>query len=188
MSSRRRRKKKNTGGGSDAFEINVTPMIDMFSVLNTFLLMTAVFSATGQVQVQIPFFSSAPPPTEKQIEKTKSRTIDIKFTNDEITLTVGWSDSSLKSEEFTLKTDPTGLDELQERIYKARMEDPKLDKATLHVLDDTTYQTTYAVLDSIKVLKKSRQPLVWPEDYKLPPGEMKETLIPKIVFGDVVTQ
>src|SRR5689334_1179184 len=46
-------------------ELNIMPFIDIFSLLNTFLLMSAVFLSVGVIEVQIPFLSSNPPKDEK---------------------------------------------------------------------------------------------------------------------------
>ena len=54
-------------------ELNIVPFIDVFSMLNTFLLMTAVFTAIGIIEVQIPFLTSAPPPKEEL-----TRSLDVK--------------------------------------------------------------------------------------------------------------
>jgi len=54
-------------------ELNIMPFIDVFSLLNTFLLMSAVFLSIGILEVQIPFLTSAPP--EK---KEDSRSLEIK--------------------------------------------------------------------------------------------------------------
>ena len=41
--SKRFRIRKRAKGPNDPVHVNITPMVDMFSVLNSFLLMAAVF-------------------------------------------------------------------------------------------------------------------------------------------------
>jgi biopolymer transport protein ExbD len=56
----RRRRAKRPGIGYRDIELNIMPFIDVFSLLNTFLLLSAVFFSLGMLEVQLPFFSNAP--------------------------------------------------------------------------------------------------------------------------------
>ena len=66
MSNKKKKKRRKKIVYRD-IQLNIMPFIDVFSLLNTFLLMSAVFLSVGIIEVQIPFLTSAPP--EKQDEK-----------------------------------------------------------------------------------------------------------------------
>ena len=53
MSRRKKRKK----AAYNEIVLNIMPFIDVFSMLNTFLLYSAVFLAVGIIEVQIPYLS-----------------------------------------------------------------------------------------------------------------------------------
>ena len=62
-----RRKKKHKGGGevdTGAPELNIMPFIDIFSMLNTFLLLSVALWVRI-IEVQIPFLSNSPDVKEK---------------------------------------------------------------------------------------------------------------------------
>lgn len=173
--------------GEESFELNVTPMIDMFSVLISFLLITAVFSATGQMRVEVPFLSSKPPPTKQEVEKNKpEKVVTLIIDTDKVKLEVGLSDNSQTVKKDEYKTDDKGLDDLQGKLYALRQEDGKFDKVTVMSEMDVKYETLVAVLDAMRELKPGRQPIPWPADYKLPTGIDPSALIPKIIFGNVI--
>ena len=56
-----------------AVELNVMPFIDIFSLLCTFLLMSAVFLSIGILEVQVPFLTNAAMSEAKKKEKLKER-------------------------------------------------------------------------------------------------------------------
>lgn len=178
--------RKRSSGQDGPIELNVTPMIDMFSMLNSFLLMTAVFSATGAVRVEVPFLSSKPPPTQKEMDDKPEKVVTLIVDNDMAKLEIGLSNnsSSVKKEEF--KVDPAGLDALQAKLYAIRSEDPMFDKVTVMTETDTKYEKLIQVLDAMRELKPGRAPIPLPADYKLPVGTDRNALIPKIVLGNVI--
>lgn len=178
--------KKRSKGPPAPVEINVTPMIDMFSMLNSFLLMTAVFSATGQIRIEVPFLSSKTPPTKQEVEKDPQKVVTLILENEKMVLEVGLSNNSTKVEKDEFKTDPAGLDLLQEKLYKLRTEDPRFDKVTVMTELDTKYDILIQVLDSMRELKPGRAPIPIPAGYKLPVGVDQNALIPKIVLGNVI--
>src|SRR5690242_5526162 len=55
------RRRKRRGVAYEDVELNIMPFIDIFSMLNTFLLFSAVFLSVGIMEVQIPFLSNAKP-------------------------------------------------------------------------------------------------------------------------------
>ena len=183
MSKFRFKKRKKS---AESFDINVTPMLDMFSVLIAFLLLTAVFSSTGQIRVEIPFLSSKPPPPQEDLDKNpqKSVTITVDTALVKMDLSTDASSKDNESKEFPL-TDK-GLDDLQARLYQIRSEDPKFDKVTLMTELDVKYETLVQVIDTMRELKPGRQPIPYPPDVKPPVGVDTDALIPKIVLGNVI--
>lgn len=179
----RLRKRKKS---SESFEINVTPMIDMFSVLISFLLITAVFSATGALRVEVPFLSSKPPPTKQEIDNKPEKVVTLIVDTDKVFVEVSMSNSSAKAKKDEYKIDASGLDKLQGQLYSIRQENAKFDKVTVMTEMDVSYETLTKVLDACRELQPGRQPIPWPSEYKMPAGMDPSSLIPKIVLGNVI--
>jgi biopolymer transport protein ExbD len=178
--------KKRSKGQEEPVEINVTPMIDMFSVLNTFLLMSAVFSATGFTRIEVPFFSSKPPPPQKELDEKPEKVVSITVDNADVTMEVGVSNNSSGVKKDTYKTDDAGLDLMQAKLYELRKENPKFDKVTMMTELDVKYETLIKVIGACRELKAGRPPIPWPAEYKLPVGVDSGTLIPKIILGNII--
>ena len=178
--------RKKKAKALESFDINVTPMIDMFSVLISFLLMTAVFSATGQIKIEVPFLSSKPPPPQKEIEAKPKKTLTVIVDNTEAVLEVGSTASSASPEKYTYKYDERGFEEFQSKLYFIRTADATVDLATVMTELDVPYETLVKVLDAMRELRPGRQPIPMPADYKVPSGVDKNALIPKIVLGNII--
>ena len=184
MSRKFRFKKRKKS--EDSFELNVTPMLDMFSVLIAFLLLTAVFSSTGQSRVEVPFLSSKPPPTQEELDKTPVKNLTVTLDTATVKLEVATSASSKALESKTFNIDDQGLDDLQNRLYQLRSEDPKVDKVTLMTELEVKYENLIRVVDAMRELKPGRQPIPYPDGIKPPAGVDPAALIPKIVLGNVI--
>ncbi len=177
-----KRRKKNP----DGFEINVTPMLDMFSVLIAFLLLTAVFSSTGQIRVEVPFLSSKPPPPQEELEKKDEKSATVTVDNAVVKLEVSTTASSRSLESKEYPIDDKGLDDFQARLYQLRSEDPKFDKVTVMTELEVKYENLIKVMDAMRELKPGRQPIPYPSGVKPPIGVDPGALIPKIVLGNVI--
>ena len=59
--SKRKKKKKHEPKAAEA-ELNIMPFIDIFSMLNVFLLVSATFINIGLIRVQVPFLTGQPFP------------------------------------------------------------------------------------------------------------------------------
>ena len=104
MNKKQKKKKKRKAIKYRDIELNIMPFIDVFSLLNTFLLMSAVFIAIGVLEVQIPFLSSAPPDT-KDNERTLDISVDVE--KEKIEVTTVWSrapENEAQREQAPLKT------------------------------------------------------------------------------------
>jgi biopolymer transport protein ExbD len=184
--SRKFKLKKRSKGPEGPVEINVTPMIDMFSVLNSFLLMAAVFSASGLVRVEIPFLSSKPPPTQEEVDKNPQKVLTVVVDNDAVVLDVSQTNTSQGPQKDKFDLNPQGLDKLQEKIYEMRLADKRIDKVTIMTELDVPYEKLVMVLDSLRVLAPGRPPIPLAADYKIPFGVDRNALIPKIVLGNII--
>ena len=72
------RKKKRMGAdGGGSIELNVMPFIDVFSLLTTFLLFSAVFVQIGILEVQVPFLSNSNPPDNSKPSRDLSIKLDV---------------------------------------------------------------------------------------------------------------
>jgi biopolymer transport protein ExbD len=161
-------------------------MVDMFSVLISFLLIAAVFSATGQARVDVPFLSSRPPPEEKKEERDPPVSLTLVIALDKLELQVSGGTIGDDPQKFEYLLVESGLDELQAKVYDLRKADLRVDSVTLMTDEELKYEQLVKVIDALRVLKPSRPPLDLPEDYKAPRGVDREALIPKIVMGNVI--
>jgi biopolymer transport protein ExbD len=184
--SKKFRLAKRSKGPDDPVEINVTPMIDMFSVLNSFLLMAAVFSASGLIRVEIPFLSSKPPPTQEEIDKNPQKVLNLVIDNEYVVLDISTTASASTPTKDKFDLTPQGLDQLQAKIYEIRLADKRVDKVTVMTELEVTYEKLVLVLDTLRILKPGRPPIPLPADYKMPYGVDHAALIPKIVLGNII--
>ena len=86
----RKRKNKIYDGG-DSVELNIMPFIDIFSLLCTFLLFSAVFVAVGIHVVQVPFLSNAA--SEKGEDNKRIMKVKVDVSVNRIDLTTSWSEA-----------------------------------------------------------------------------------------------
>lgn len=169
-----------------AFEVNVTPMLDLFSVLIIFLLATSVFSATGETRIEVPFLSSQPPPKQDDLEKVVEKTVSLTIDMDSVKYQQATATASIVAEEFEVPLTEDGLDKIQAKIYSIRKENPKFDKVTVFTQPEVNYEKLVMVLDTVRVLKPNRTPIPFPEGYKLPLGVDPLSLVTKVVLGNVI--
>ena len=129
-------------------ELNVMPFIDVFSLLVTFLLMSAVFLSVGILEVQIPFLTSAPP------EKTPDeRVLDVKvdMEKDKIEVTAEWSKPPVNAQKKEFKVTKEDIAAMHKFLVDIRRSSPELDKLSFFTEDDVIYKDMAHVLDAIKI-------------------------------------
>ena len=178
--------KKKKYKAAEQFDINVTPMVDMFSVLISFLLITAVFSATGQARVDVPFLSSRPPEEKNEPEKDPPVNLTVVIQDSKVELEVTGGKIGENPQTFEFQLVETGLDELQAKIYQYRKDDLRVDTVTFMTDEEIRYEKLVMVLDAVRVLKPNRDPIPVPADYKFPRGVDQDSLIPKVIMGNVI--
>ena len=178
MAKKKRRKSKKTAD----VDLNLMPFIDVFSILTTFLLISAAFVSMGIIEVQIPFFTNAPPSKDKP-----ARLLDIKVDVEKTKVslrteyTVAPTNANERDYEFT----DDGLDQLHRDLVSLRQKEPDSDKVTLFSDDDVLYQDLVRVLDAIKNLKPDDPKLTVNEE----DGENERKLgqlYRKVVMGSVI--
>jgi hypothetical protein len=179
------RKKRKKIPKKDEFdiELNIIPFIDVFSMLNTFLLFSAVFVATGIIEVQIPFLSSAPPPKE-DVERSISVKVDL--AKDKIECITSWSPGPENEQKWSFDNNKEGMKELHARLVQIRRDNPNTDKLTFFTEDDVIWENISAVLDHIKLREETDpvfESLGADGKTKIPD---RENLFPKIVMGSVI--
>lgn len=164
-------------------ELNIMPFIDVFSLLNTFLLFSAVFVSIGIIEVQIPFFSNAP--SEPQEEPKSSRTLAVKveMSTSEVKLSSEWSEPPTEAQSWDYPLTDAGVADFHGQLVRIRVDEAEnVNKVDFFSEDDVTYDQLAQVLDAVK--------LRWEGDPLLPEadghGPVELFLFEKIIMGDVL--
>ena len=176
-----RKKKKSKQLVYEDCELNIMPFIDVFSVLNVFLLMSAAFVTLGSIKVQIPFLSN------KKSDAKPTRVLEVKVDaeKDQVTLISNYTMAPRdeKSQKYPLTE--AGLESMRTELVRLRTSDPKLDLVTLMTEDELTYDQVIKLIDTIKTRRPTDPEIAMsstePEDLK-----DKGYLFPKVVMGSVI--
>lgn len=161
-------------------QLNIMPFIDVFSLLNTFLLMSAVFLSVGIIEVQIPFLSSAPP-DKKQDDKSCSVKVDMSKENFEVNAEHCGVDASKK-----FKADKGGAGEMHAHLVNIRKQNLDTDKLQFFTEDDVIWGDVAMALDAIK-LRGSKDPVLVKKDATdAERAAASEFLFPKVVMASVI--
>lgn len=179
------KKKHKMSLAQSSCELNVMPFIDIFSLLCTFLLFSAVFISIGVIEVQVPFLTNAAPSKSNDDQK-KQKFLDLTLSvsTSKIELTTKWDAEEDKKDSYTFSNNAAGLKELHAKLLESKKTDPKTDKITIFIDDDVSYDNTIQILDHIKIKDLSSK--------KSPAKDSKENinndegLYPKIIFGSVI--
>jgi len=164
-------------------ELNIMPFIDVFSLLNTFLLMSAVFIAIGVLEVQIPFLSSAPPET-KETDRTLDITVDVE--KDKIEVTTVWSRAPENEEKKEWPLSKNGAAELHKFLVNVRKTYPEYDKVSLFTADDVTWKDVAMVIDAIKTRLPGDPIIVPPNSTDVEKAMATDFIYPKVVMSSVM--
>jgi biopolymer transport protein ExbD len=145
-------------------ELLLVPMIDIFTVLVTFLLMTAVFSKTVILQLNLPAAQTEfrDPPPGLQIEvMVRKDLLQVADRNSGPLATIPNTAAGYNYE---------GLTDYLKRI-KAKF--PEKTDATILLESDTSYDTVVQVMDRVRVFET-----------KQGPNTVQAELFPDISIGD----
>jgi biopolymer transport protein ExbD len=160
-------------------ELNVMPFIDIFSLLCTFLLFTAVFVSIGIHEVQIPFLTNASDPNSKnKPERTLELAVHIE--EDSIELEKSYTMPPVDKTRDNYPKNDEGVLDLHKKLVELKVQNPSLESAKLYSDENTTVDFLVKVLDSVR-LKHEGDPELFNES-----GKQSEDLIPKVIMGDVI--
>jgi len=128
-------------------EMNLVPMIDIFTVLVTFLLMTAVFYRTVVLELNLPVSQteSTPPPPTLQLEILVRKA----------KLEVADRGSGLLSE-FPNGATGYDLDKLSEYLQRVKEKYPDKLDASILLEPDVPYDTLVQVMDTVRVVEQKQ--------------------------------
>ncbi len=177
------RKKRRKSPQPKEADLNIMPFIDIFSMLNTFLLVSAAFINIGLIEVQIPFLTNAPPPENKP---PRSLDVHVAVEKDKVELESRWSAAPVdeKKTEYTL--DEPGLLKLHKDVIALRQADPESDKLNVHSEDDVPYKTLVKVLDSVMLRQKGDPVFEEKEGSDLQRLRAKEYIYRKVIMAGVI--
>ena len=186
MSHGKKRKRNLSPPGPEAPELNIMPFIDIFSMLNTFLLVSAAFLGLGILEVQIPFLSNSPDLKE---EPARSYSLRIDVSELEVKVTGQWTAEPIEKAETTYTLTDVDLARLHADLIGIRTKIPDNDKATVYVDDVVPYEQVIKVLDAIKTIKEGDPPLnlpAKPDEDPSKPKARQTYLFEKVVMGSVI--
>lgn len=175
-------------------ELNIMPFIDIFSMLNTFLLFTAVFLSVGILEVQIPFLSSSPPPDDPKEAREFKVAVDV--TKEQIEIQSSYSMPPEQLQKFPFPNNKDGIKQMHDKLVQLRKDNPNTDKATIYSDDDVLWDALSQVLDGVMLREEKDPVFAVPKDAlkdsKDPKAREKAELLtkvyvyPKIVMGSVM--
>ena len=166
MARRRWRKKESLTAGTDIMEIlNLTPMMDVFTVLVVFLLITAVFTSITIMDLSVPTSAGGPDSNRPN------------FAIEVIVRKAGLEIANGRTVETTIpkKDDKYDLKKLSEMLVQLKAQYPEKEEATVLMEPKVEYDHLIQVMDTVRVA------------YVRPEGSQeidKTVLFPKISIGD----
>jgi biopolymer transport protein ExbD len=179
------------GSVSATVELNLMPFIDIFSLLTTFLLFSAVFVHIGILEVQIPFLTNAPPPPTKS-----PRSISVKVELEDKTIIIGteYSEPPIDQQKYEFEHSDVGIAAMHKKLIEIRSTSEDNDKLTLYVDDTVIFSKLTKVLDEIKFINTGEhqfKPVMTAADADEPvlktvPEDRALELYPKVVMGSVM--
>ena len=183
MSGSKRRKWGASSSGPDAPELNIMPFIDIFSMLNTFLLVSAAFIGLGIIEVQVPFLSNSPEVKELP-ERSFSIRVDIE--DAEIKVTSLWTAAPIDKQLKTFKADDADILKFHQEMIALRTKVPDNDKVTVYAADTVKYELLVKSLDAIKTLKENEPRLALPNAEERRKLGKDAYIYEKVVIGSVI--
>lgn len=180
---RKKKRKGNDGGGS--IELNVMPFIDVFSLLTTFLLFSAVFVQIGILEVQVPFLSNSNPPNMDKPSRDLEIKIDLR--KDYVEVQTAYTQPPVNETATKFDISEKGIADYHNKLVELRVGNPEIDKLTLFSDDDVEYDVIAKVLDATKFLKETDpKSITQPEPKKGEPARRQLLLFPKVIMGSVM--
>jgi biopolymer transport protein ExbD len=186
--SRRRRKRhiSDSGDLDEAAELNIMPFIDVFSVLNTFLLMSAVFLSVGIIKVQVPYLTNKSEPTKPK----RSMVVDVRMDVGGIEVSTHFSAPPENRQIYKYPLSAAGINDMHKRLVETRRGNMDTDLVTLYCEDEVVYEDIAKVLDAVK-LRRPGDPdfnniFNGEDDDPVEKANNKIFVYPKVVMGSVI--
>lgn len=183
MSGHKKRRRPDSGTGPTAPELNIMPFIDIFSMLNTFLLVSAAFIGLGILEVQIPFLSNS---SDVKEPPARSFSIRVDVADAEIKVTSEWSAAPIDKDVKTFKVDDAEITKFHQEMIALRVKAPENDKVTLFAEDSAKYEIVIKALDAIKTMKENEPKPALPNAEELRKAGKDVFLFEKVVIGSVI--
>ena len=134
-------------------ELNIMPFIDIFSMLNTFLLFSAVFLSIGIIEIQVPFISNAKPPEDDKPSRLIEVVVEVE--RQKLILVTRYSAPPVNEKEDEYTMDEAGVSEFHNKLIEIRTANPDTDLVQVFTEDDVTYENLTKVLDAIKIRREN---------------------------------
>jgi biopolymer transport protein ExbD len=173
VAKKKRQKYKDIG-------LNVMPFIDVFSLLNTFLLMSAVFLSVGILEVQIPFLSPQKPDKEQD---DKACDVKVDMTKEKVEATATNCKVDPKKE---FQISDAGMKELHKYLVDVRRANQDTDKLQLFTEDDVIWKDIAKALDAIKLRLPGDPVFTLTTGSDIDKALAAEFLFPKVVMASVM--
>lgn len=182
---RHRKRKKPSKGNDGPIDLNVMPFIDVFSLLTTFLLFSAVFIQIGILEVQVPFLSNSNPPDMAKPVREISIKLDLR--KDYVEIQTAYSQPPLNETADRFDITEAGVNDMHAKLVGLRIANPESDKLTLFADDDVKFETIAKILDATKFLKEGDSKAIQQPDPKKQLTEQRQMfLFPKVIMGSVM--
>jgi biopolymer transport protein ExbD len=181
--SKKHKRRSSGGAGPESPELNIMPFIDIFSMLNTFLLVSAAFVGLGILEVQVPFLSNSP-----EVKEPPARAFNIRVdvADAEIQVTSEWTEQPFEKSVKTFKATDADIDLFHQEMIQLRTKVPDNDKVTLFADDTVKYEILIKAIDAIKSMKEKEPPLDLPNADELRRTGRDRYLFEKVVIGSVI--
>lgn len=154
-------RRRNTARRHEVAELNITAFMNLMVVLVPFLLITAVFTRTAIVELNIPATDNRiaeQPPIRPQISLYRDR--------------IAWSDGQSLPQSHARQDDQRELQQLRQWLQGFQSRHPDNTQALLLVAPDVDYAALIAVMDHIRSYPNSGTP------------NQPQPLFPEISLGD----
>lgn len=175
--------KKKMQPSVNQVELNVMPFIDVFSLLCTFLLFSAVWIAIGILEVQIPFLSNAPDPKKDQ-KPERELNISVAINQDKLTLESSFSLPPIEKQAVAYTNSADGIIQLHDALVKLKKQSVTTDRIKVFVDDPVLFQNVVSILDAVKFAKPGDQ---IPLSTDLGSGKVESSdLFPKVIMASIV--
>ena len=179
---KKRKKKHVILGQEENIELNVMPFVDVFSLLCTFLLFSAVYIKTTFIPVQLPYLSNAVPTKKQEIENNK-RTLTLKITIRPKILIVRtkFSQEPIDKQRKIYPLNDLGIKRFHKYLVYIKEKAPSSNKANVYVNKNINYEQLIKVLDQVRVMDKG--------DKLYSNSQVKNNqnqLFPKIIIANVI--